>query len=322
MAQKTAPTINVAEIRPIKKMSFSAIIKRDFKKHWQLYLIMLPVLAWYLTFCYGPLYGLAAAFQRFNVRKGIAGSPWIGLKNFIDFFESYYFTRVLGNTLRLNLMDLVFAWPSSILFALLLNEIGNSKFKRTVQTMTYLPHFISTVVVCGLIVDFSAVNGVFNDMIGALGGTRISLLTKANLFTPIYVLSNIWAGMGYGSIIYLAAIGGINSELYEAAMLDGAGRLRQTWHVTLPGLTPTIVTMLIMRIGNILNVGYEKILLLMNDANRESAEVISTFVYQKGLVEASYGYSTAVGLFNSIICLIFLVAANTISRKFSETSLW
>ncbi|MDD6683953.1 MAG: ABC transporter permease subunit [Clostridiales bacterium] len=321
MAQK-APITKTAEIRPIKKMSFSAIIKRDFKKHWQLYLIMLPVLAWYLTFCYGPLYGLAAAFQRFNVRKGIAGSPWIGLKNFVDFFESFYFTRVLGNTLRLNLMDLIFAWPSSILFALLLNEIGNSKFKRTVQTMAYLPHFISTVVVCGLIVDFSAVNGVFNDVIGALGGTRISLLTKSNLFTPIYVLSNIWAGMGYGSIIYLAAIGGINSELYEAAMLDGAGRLRQTWHVTLPGLMPTIVTMLIMRIGNILNVGYEKILLLMNDANREAAEVISTFVYQKGLVEASYGYSTAVGLFNSVICLIFLVLANTISRKFSETSLW
>ncbi len=321
MAQK-APITNTAEIRPIKKTSFSAIIKRDFKKHWQLYLIMLPVLAWYLTFCYGPLYGLAAAFQRFNVRKGIAGSPWIGLKNFVDFFESFYFTRVLGNTLRVNLMDLIFAWPSSILFALLLNEIGNSKFKRTVQTMTYLPHFISTVVVCGLIVDFSAVNGVFNDVIGALGGTRISLLTKSNLFTPIYVLSNIWAGMGYGSIIYLAAIGGINSELYEAAMLDGAGRLRQTWHVTLPGLMPTIVTMLIMRIGNILNVGYEKILLLMNDANREAAEVISTFVYQKCLVEASYGYSTAVGLFNSVICLIFLVLANTISRKFSETSLW
>ena len=321
MAQK-APITKPAEIRPIKKTSFSAIIKRDFKKHWQLYLIMLPVLAWYLTFCYGPLYGLAAAFQRFNVRKGIVGSPWIGLKNFVDFFESFYFIRVLGNTLRLNLMDLIFAWPSSILFALLLNEIGNSKFKRTVQTMTYLPHFISTVVVCGLIVDFSAVNGVFNDVIGALGGTRISLLTKSNLFTPIYVLSNIWAGMGYGSIIYLAAIGGINSELYEAAMLDGAGRLRQTWHVTLPGLMPTIVTMLIMRIGNILNVGYEKILLLMNDANREAAEVISTFVYQKGLVEASYGYSTAVGLFNSVICLIFLVLANTISRKFSETSLW
>lgn len=322
MEKNISPVINAAEIRPVKKMSFSAIIKKDFKKHWQLYLIMLPVLAWYLTFCYAPLYGLAAAFQRFNVRKGVAGSKWIGLKNFEDFFSSFYFTRVLFNTLRLNIMDLIFAWPSSILFALLLNEIGHSGFKRSVQTLTYLPHFISTVVVCGLIADFSAVNGVFNDIVATFGGTRVSLLTKSNLFTPIYVLSNIWTGMGYGSIIYLAAIGGINSELYEAAMLDGAGRLRQTWHVTLPGLAPTIITMLIMRIGSILNVGHEKILLLMNDANRESAEVISTFVYQKGLVEASYGYSTAVGLFNSVVCLVFLVAANMISRKFSETSLW
>lgn len=322
MQKNMSPVINAAEIRPVKKLSFSAIVKRDFKKHWQLYLIMLPVLVWYLTFCYAPLYGLAAAFQRFNVRKGIAGSKWIGLKNFEDFFSSFYFTRVLFNTLRLNIMDLLFAWPTSILFALLLNEIGHSGFKRSVQTLTYLPHFISTVVVCGLIADFSAVNGVFNDIAATLGGTRVSLLTKANLFTPIYVLSNIWTGMGYGSIIYLAAIGGINSELYEAAMLDGAGRLRQTWHVTLPGLAPTIITMFIMRVGSILNVGYEKILLLMNDANRESAEVISTFVYQKGLVEASYGYSTAVGLFNSVVCLAFLVTANMISRKFSETSLW
>lgn len=321
MEQNPHPGINAA-IGPVRKTRLSVLLKRDFKRHWQLYCIMLPVLIWYLTFCYAPLYGLAAAFQRYNVRKGVAGSPWVGLKNFRDFFGSYYFGRVLGNTLRLNLMDLLFAWPSSILFALLLNEIRHSGFKRSVQTLSYLPHFISIVVVCGLIMDFSAVNGVFNDVAAALGGTRISLLTRPRLFTPIYVLSNIWSGMGYGSIIYLAAIGSINSELYEAAMLDGAGRLRQTWHVTLPGLAPTIITMLIMRIGSILNVGYEKILLLMNDANREAAEVISTFVYQKGLVEASYGYSTAVGLFNSVICLIFLVGANLISRRFSETSLW
>lgn len=322
MADTPMPGARAAQIRPVKKRGVVDILRRDFKRHWQLYLIMLPVLAWYLLFCYAPLYGLAAAFQRFNIRRGVAGSAWIGLKNFKDFFGSYYFGRVLGNTLRLNLADLLFAWPTSILFALLLNEIRCSGFKRSVQTLTYLPHFISTVVVCGLISDFSAVNGVFNDVAAALGGARVSLLTKPGLFTPIYVLSNIWSGMGYGSIIYLAAIGGINSELYEAAMLDGAGRLRQTWHVTLPGLAPTIITMLIMRVGSILNVGYEKILLLMNDSNREAAEVISTFVYQKGLVEASYGYSTAVGLFNSVVCLIFLAGANALSRKFSETSLW
>ena len=322
MAKEASPAINAAETWSVKKISVSTIVRKDLKKHWQLYLMMSLVLAWYLTICYAPLYGLAAAFQRFNVRKGISGSEWIGLKNFDDFFSSFYFTRVLFNTLRLNISDLIFAWPSSILFALLLNEINHSGFKRSVQTLTYLPHFISTVVICGLIVDFSAVNGVFNDIAAAFGGTRVSLLTRSNLFTPIYVLSNIWTGMGYGSIIYLAAIGGINPDLYEAAMLDGAGRLRQTWHVTLPGLAPTIITMLIMRIGSILNVGYEKILLLMNDANRESAEVISTFVYQKGLVEASYGYATAVGLFNSVVCLVFLTTANALSRKFSETSLW
>ncbi len=310
--------------RPVtfKKRKLTEILRRDFQKHWQLYLIMLPVLAWYILFCYCPLYGILAAFERYNVRKGIMGSTWIGLKNFTDFFNSYYFGRVLGNTLKLNIADLIFAWPTSILFAVLLNEIGKSGFKRTVQTMTYLPHFVSVVVVCGLIKDFSSVNGVFNDLIAAFGGKRISLLTRKELFAPIYVLSNIWQNMGYGSILYLAAIGGINSELYEAAMLDGAGRVRQAWHVTLPGLAPTIITMLIMRVGNLLNVSFEKILLLLNDANREVGEVISTFVYQKGLVEAVYGYSTAVGLFNSVVCLFFLVAANMISRRFSETSLW
>lgn len=322
MAHNSGVQPQIAQIRNVQKRKFSEILRRDFQKHWQLYLIMLPVLLWYIIFCYCPLYGILAAFQRYNVRRGIMGSTWIGLKNFKDFFGSYYFGRVLGNTLRLNIADLVLAWPTSILFAILLNEIRKSGFKRTVQTMTYLPHFVSVVVVCGLIKDFSGVNGVFNDVVAVLGGNRISLLTKKELFTPIYVISNIWQNMGYGSILYLAAIGGINSELYEAAMLDGAGRLRQTWHVTLPGLAPTIITMLIMRIGNLLNVSFEKILLLLNDANREVAEVISTFVYQKGLVEAVYGYSTAVGLFNSVICLVFLVIANAISRRFSETSLW
>lgn len=302
--------------------TFHKALGRDLSRHWQLYLLFLPVLAWYLLFAYAPLYGILAAFQRFNIRKGIWGSPWVGLKNFRDFFDSYYFLRILGNTLRLNIADLLFAWPSSIVFALLLNEVGHSAAKRSIQTLTYLPHFISLVVVCGLIADFSTVDGVFNDIRAFFGAERIALLSKRSLFTPIYVISNIWQGMGYGSIIYLAAIGGISSELYEAAMLDGAGRLRQTWHVTLPGLQPTIITLLILRVGSLLNVSFEKNLLLMNDANRETAEVISTFVYQKGLVEAVYGYSTAVGLFNSAVCLLFLVLSNQISRTFSETSLW
>ncbi|MGI6634876.1 MAG: ABC transporter permease [Christensenellales bacterium] len=295
---------------------------RDLKRHWQLYLMFLPVFVWYCLFCYAPLYGLLAAFQRYNVRRGILGSQWIGLNNFRDFFNSYYFSRILVNTLRINLSDLVFAWPSSIIFALLLNEISRSWYKRTVQTLTYLPYFVSLVVVCGLIADFTSSNGVINDIVVAFGGQRIGMLAEKSYFTPIYVISNIWQHMGYGSIVYLAAIGGINSELYEAASLDGAGRIRQTIHVTLPGIAPTIITLLILRIGSILSVSFEKILLLQNDANREVSEVISTFVYKKGMIEAVYGYATAVGLFNSVFSLVFLVGANYASRRYTETSLW
>lgn len=303
-------------------MSFGAFLKRDFQKHWRLYLMFLPVLAFYIIFHYVPMYGIAMAFTRYNIRKGLLGSVFVGLDNFIDFFTSYYFWRLLGNTLRLNLADLVFAWPCSIYFALLLNEVGNKFFKRTIQTFTYLPHFISTVVVCGIVASFCNTYGPITNMVVAAGGERLNLLGRKELFTTIYVVVNAWQGMGYGSIIYLAAIAGINQELYEAALIDGAGRMRQTWHITLPGILPTIMTLLIMRIGNIMSVSFEKILLLQNNLNMEVSDVISTFVYRKGLQEANYGYSTAVGLFNSVVSLIFLFSANFASRKLTETSLW
>lgn len=306
----------------IKSASLGSLLKNDFLKNWQLYLIFLPVLIYYLVFSYGPMYGILVAFQRFNIRKGIWGSEWIGFENFVTFFNSYYFVRILGNTFKLSIADLVLAWPSSIIFALLLNEVSKSGFKRWVQTFSYLPHFVSMVVICGIIKDFTNTNGTINDIISFFGFERQSLLINSKLFIPIYVVSNIWQGMGYGSIIYIAAISSINPELYESAIIDGAGRLRQTIHITLPGITPTIITLLILRIGNILHVGFEKILLLQNNSNIETSEVISTFVYKKGLVEAVYGYSTAVNLFNSIVCLVFLFGANMLSRKFSETSLW
>ena len=303
-------------------LSKRSLLKRDLIRNWQLYLLFLPVLAWFITFSYAPMYGILAAFQRFNIRRGVFGSEWIGFQNFRDFFSSYYFGRILLNTFRLNIYDLVFAWPTSIIFALLLNEINKNWFKRPIQTLSYLPHFVSMVVVAGIIIDFTTVNGVINDIIVFFGGQRQSLLAVKPAFAPIYVITNIWQGMGFGSIIYLAAMGSINSDLYEASVLDGAGRLKQTIHVTIPGIMPTIVTLLILRIGSILSVSFEKILLLQNDANKEVSEVISTFVYQKGLVEAVYGYSTAVGLFNSVVCLIFLYSANMLSRKYSESSLW
>lgn len=303
----------------IKKSSPFA---RDFKLHWVLYLMFLPVLAYFVTFCYAPMYGIIVAFQRYNPAKGVFGSTWVGLKNFLEFFKSFYFWRLTGNTLILSFLDLVFAFPANILFALLLNELGTKWFKLSVQTVTYLPYFVSIVVVAGLILDFTQKDGVIGDLIAFFGGKRENLMMKPDLFRPVYVITNIWQGVGFGSIIYLAAISGVNGELYEAAVLDGAGRLRQAWHVTLPGIMPTVLILLILRIGSLFAVGFEKILLIYNQNTYSTSDVIATFIYRKGLQEANYGYSTAVGLFNSVINMFFLLSANWLSRRFTDTSLW
>lgn len=295
---------------------------RDFKLHWMLYLMFLPVLAYYVIFSYVPMYGLVVAFQRYNLAKGAFGSTWVGLKNFMEFFNSFYFWRLTGNTLIISVLDLIFAFPANIIFALLLNEITVRWFKRSVQTITYLPYFVSIVVVAGLITDFSAKEGVLNDVVAFLGGKRQNMLMNPSLFRTIFVASNIWQGIGFGSIIYLAAISGVNSELYEAAVLDGAGKLRQAWHVTIPGIMPTIVILLILRVGGLFYVASDKILLIYNTNTYATGDVIGTFVYRKGLQEANYGYSTAVNMFGNVINMFFLLAANWFSRRFSETSLW
>ncbi len=297
-------------------------IARDFQKHWPLYALFLPVLAYFIVFHYAPMYGVVISFQRFNIRNGVFGSPWIGLENFQKFFGSYYFGRIVGNTFKLSLLDLLFAFPANILFALLLNEISKTWFKRGVQTLTYLPYFISSVVAAGIIIDFTSSEGIISQFIALFTGQQTNLMAHKEYFPAIYVASNIWQGIGFGSIIYLAAISSVNPELYEAAIVDGAGRIRQTIHVTLPGIMSTIVIMLILRIGNMLSIGYEKMLLLQNSSNLEASEIISTFVYRKGLIEASYGYSAAVGLFNSVINFTFLIGANFFSRRLTETSLW
>ena len=309
-------------VRQKTSLAFGERIRRDFRKYWALYLMFIPVLAYYIVFCYFPMYGVLIAFQRYSPARGVFGSTWVGLDNFQNFFQSYYFLQITWNTFRLSLEDLIFNFPSSIIFALLINEVRRTWFKKTVQTITYLPYFISAVVVGGLIVDFTAKEGLINNFIVFFGGEAKNLLMDSSYFDAIYIISNIWQGFGYGSIIYLGAISNINSELYEAATIDGAGRFRQTLHVTLPGMAPTIVILLILRMGSMLSVGYEKILLIYNSQILDKADVISTFVYRKGLIDASYGYAAAVGLFNSVINMIFLVAANCISRKVSETSLW
>lgn len=297
-------------------------MKHDFIKNWQIYLMILPVLLYFLVFSYFPMAGIVIAFEKFSPALGILKSPFVGLKNFSDFFGSYYFTRLLRNTLLLSVTTLIFSFPCPVILALLLNEVYNKPYKKAVQTISYLPYFISVVVICGLIKNFTASDGFVTQIVVELGGTRRNLLADPDLFRPIYVISDIWQNVGFNSIIYLAALSGVNMELYEAAAIDGAGRWKQTIHVTLPGIAPTVIIMLILAMGGLFNVGFEKVILLYNSMTMETADVIQSFVYRKGLTDANFGYSTAVGLFNSVINTALLLTANRISRKVTETSLF
>ena len=307
--------------RPLLSRAAQALSK-DFRRHWFIYLMFLPVLAYYIIFHYWPLYGAQIAFRDYVPAKGVLGSRWVGLKHFQSFFSSYYFIRLLRNTLLISLYGIVFGFPAPILFALLINELTNKQFKRFVQTCTYMPHFLSTIVVCGMIIDFTSSTGVITRLLSLFGAPPKTLLLYPQYFRTIYIVSDVWQGVGWGSIIYLAALTNIDPTLYEAAQVDGAGRLRQAIHVTLPGIVPTIMVLLILRCGSIMNVGYEKIILLYNDNTLETADVISSFVYRRGLLERNYSYSSAVGLFNSTVNLIILVGANQLSRRLDGSSLW
>lgn len=295
---------------------------RDIKRNPGLYIIMIPVMAFFIIFSYIPMFGIIMAFEDYTPRGGFFGSEFVGFKHFIDFFSSVYFGRLMRNTLAISLLNLVFGFPAPIIFALMLNEVGNKYFKKTIQTVSYLPYFISLVVVCGLISDFLASDGLITDIIVKLGGQRMNYLGQPQYFWTIYVASEMWQGIGFSSIIYLAALSGIDQELYESAALDGAGRWRQTIHVTLPGIASTIIIMLILRMGTVFSVGYEKIILLYNNNTLETADVINSYVYRMGLQQMNYSYSTAVGLFNSVINTILLVISNKISSKVSSTSLF
>lgn len=306
----------------MNKTTFGKRVVRDFLMNKYLYLMMLPVIAFYAVFNYAPMYGVLIAFKEYSPLKGIADSPWVGLHHFTTFFESYYFLRVLKNTLIISVYSLLFEFPAPILLALLINEVRNKTYRKVVQSATYMPYFISMIVIAGLIRDFTDSGGVINTIYAYFGGDGTAMLQHAGLFRPIYILSEIWQKAGWESIIYLAALMGIDQEQYEASRMDGAGRLKQMWHITLPGILPTIVILFILRMGNLLNVGFEKIILLYNPVTYETADVISSFVYRKGLLEFSWSYSTAVGMFNSVINLILLVLANWISRRVTSNSLW
>jgi len=304
------------------KSGLSSRIVRDFLMNKYLYMMMIPVIVYYVIFHYIPMYGAIIAFKDYAPIKGIMGSDWVGLKHFADFFNSYYFERVLKNTILISLYTLIFEFPAPIILALLINEVRHRMFKKVVQTITYMPYFISLVVICGIITDFTNADGLINRFFMMLGYDGQAMLQKPQLFRPIYVLSEIWQRIGWESIIYIAALMGIDQEQYEAARMDGASRLKQMFYITIPGILPIITIMFILRMGNMLNVGFEKIILLYNSVTYETADVISSFVYRKGLLEFGWSYSAAVGLFNSVINLTLLIGANYISRKISKNSLW
>ena len=297
-------------------------MKKEFKKNGVLYLIVLPVIIYYFIFHYMPLYGLLMAFQDFSPRRGIMGSEWVGLTHFINFFKSPDCARIVTNTLRISLSCLVFEFPAPIIMAILINELNGKYFKRTIQTISYLPHFISLVVICGMIKTFVEPDGIIGGVFSQITGNGSCMLSQSNMFLPIYVISNIWQSMGWESIIYLAALMNIDPQLYEAADIDGAGKLAKIWKITLPSIAMTIVTMFILRVGKIMSVGYEKIILLYNPAIYDKSDVISSFVFRIGFTNQNWSYSAAIGLFNSVVNMILLLITNTISKKMTDTGLW
>lgn len=305
-----------------KKERFALRAKKDWKKNKTLYFMIIPVLIFYLAFMYKPMYGAIIAFMDYRPAKGILGSDWVGVEQFVRFFHSPYFYRLIRNTIVLSIYSLLFCFTAPILLALLLNEVKGKRFKSITQTVSYLPHFISMVVAVGMIKEFCMTDGLINDIIVFFGGERSALLQNPALYRTIYIISDIWQEVGWGSIIYLAALAGIDSERYEAAAIDGAGKFRQMSHVTIPGIMPTVTIMLILRIGSLMNMGYEKTILLYNSSTYETADIISSYIYRVGLLEQNWSYSTAIGLFNSVINCILLLAANRISKKVTETSLW
>lgn len=299
------------------------LLSAYFTSQWEYIFLIIPGIVYLILFCYIPMYGAVIAFKNFQFGDTIFSASWVGLRWFKEFLGSMYLFRLIKNTLLLNVYGLVFGFPVPIIFALVLNEIRREKFKRVIQTVSYMPYFISTVVVVGMIYNFVSLNhGLINNLLESAGHERINFLMESGYFRPVYIISGIWQGFGWGSIIYFAAMSSIDIQLYEAAIIDGANRLKQIWYITIPGIMPTIIILLILNIGNMLNVGFEKIILLYNPQTYDVADVISTFVYRKGLLEMNYSYSTAVGLFNSVLNFALLVSANAISRKYSETSLW
>lgn len=305
-----------------RKTTYWTKLKRSFRRHWMVYLMLLPILAYYIIFKYGSIGFLVISFQDYKPVKGIMGSNWVGLKNFIKFFNMETSGRLIRNTFLLNLYDIVFSFPAPILLALMINEVTQTRLKKTIQTISYIPHFISLVVICGMLREFCSTDGFFNQIRMMFGAEGYNLLTNAGLYRTIHIGSGIWQSVGWSSIIYLATLSGVDSQLYEAAYIDGANKMQRILHVTIPALVPIITIQFIMRIGNIMSLGHEKIILLYNEMIYETADVISTFLYRYALLTGKYSLGAAAGLFNSIINILILFIVNKTFSKLTENSLW
>lgn len=288
-----------------------------------LYLMLLLPVAWYIVFLYTPMYGILIAFKDYRAARGIWGSEWVGLEHFKRFFSSFYFGRIVGNTLIINILMLLFGFPFPVFFAVLLGELRNGRFRKALQNVAYIPHFLSAVIVVSIMQLLLNPNtGVYNIVRQALGFSTTNYFASVKAFKPLYIISSIWQNMGWDAILYIAALAGIDPTLYEAASIDGAGRLQKIRHISLPGISSTITIMLLLRCGQIMNIGYEKVLLMQNSLNQASSDVISTYVYRVGILEGSFDYSTAISLFNSICNILLLYIANRIARRVNGTSLW
>jgi putative aldouronate transport system permease protein len=313
----------ISEPLPLVKPKRVSVFAKSLRKNWDLYLLISPVIVYFIVFEYIPMYGLQIAFKNFVAVKGIMGSPWVGFEHFDRFFRSYYFWRLIKNTLGISLYSLVVGFPAPLILALMINEVRSKRFQKFVQTITYAPHFLSTVVMVGLILMFLSPNkGIINHLIQIFGGQPIAFLTEPAWFKSVYVFTGVWQGMGWGSIIYLAALAGIDPQMHEAAIMDGASRIRRIWHINLPSIMPTIMILLILNMGHVMSVGFEKVFLMQNNLNVEASDVISTYVYRNGILGAQYSFSAAVGLFNSVVNFLLLLIVNSIARRVKQTALW
>ena len=294
-----------------------------FKREWQIYAMLLPTIIWFIVFLYKPMYGLQIAFKDYSIFRGVANSPWVGWEHFQTLFSNDAFIRAVKNTITISFYNLLFGFPAPIILALMFNEILHASYKRTAQTIVYLPHFISSVIIAGIVITaFAPTGGIVNIILGWFGIDSIYFLTRPEWFRPIFVGTGIWQEAGFGSIVFLAAIAGVNPSLYESAVVDGANRWQMMWKITIPSILPTILIMLIIRIGNVMEVSFELVLLLYQPATYETADVVNTWVYRQGLQSGQYDLAAAAGLFNAVVAFVLVMTANTLSRRYSRTSLW